>query len=132
MPNGDKRHVSLASRCVNKAKANYAHLEQEALSIILDICKFHHYLHGQSFSLLKDHCPLITILPPHKKEMPSLTSSQIQRLSGHTFSMVYPKADARGNASTVVYYSYHSLSQNQSYIKRHFLFQPDTRCANFS
>lgn len=101
MPNGVERPIAFASRTLNKAEANYAQLEREALGIIFGVRKFHQYLYGRKFMLLTDHRPLTTILGPHTG-IPSLAASRLQRwallLSGHLYDIKYRKADSHCNA----------------------------------
>ncbi|XP_057691299.1 uncharacterized protein K02A2.6-like [Corythoichthys intestinalis] len=100
-PNGDERPIAFASRTLNKAESNYAQLEREALSIIFGVRKFHQYLYGRKFTLLKDHRPLTTILGP-LAGIPSLAAARLQRwallLSAHSYDIKYRKSDLHCNA----------------------------------
>lgn len=100
-PNGEERPIAFASRTLNKAEANYAQLEREALSIVFGVKKFHQYLYGRKFSLFTDHRPLTTILGPHTG-IPSLAASRLQRwallLSAHSYDIKYRKSDSHCNA----------------------------------
>ena len=61
-----------------KAEKNYSQIEREALSIIFGVRKFHQFLYGQSFVLVTDHKPLLTIFGP-KKGIPVMSASRLQR-----------------------------------------------------
>ncbi|KAI5611825.1 hypothetical protein C0J50_11790, partial [Silurus asotus] len=101
MPNGQKRPIAFASRSLNKAEANYAQIEREALSIVFGVRKFYQYIFGRKFTLLTDHRPLTAIFGPHHG-IPALAASRMQRwallLSAHTYDIKYRKSELHGNA----------------------------------
>lgn len=101
LPDSGEKPIAFASRTLNKAEANYAQREQEALSMVFGVRKFHQYLYGRKFKLLTDHRPLMTILGPYTG-IPSLAASRLQRwvllLLGHSYGIKYCKSDSHCNA----------------------------------
>ena len=53
------------------AERNYPEIEQETLSLVYGIRKFHQYLNERKFVLVTDYKPLTTLLGP-KKSIPPL------------------------------------------------------------
>ena len=76
----------------------------EALSLIFGVKKFHMYLYGKSFTLLKDHILLMTLFGA-KKLIPTLAAARMQRwsliLSTYDYSIEYPKSIDHANADAL-------------------------------
>lgn len=99
MPSVEWRPIAFASWTLSKAESNYAQIERETLSIVFGVKKFHQYLFGRKFTLLKDHRPFTSIFDPHTG-LPSLAASRMQRwallLSAHQYDIKYQHGNADG------------------------------------
>jgi hypothetical protein len=76
--NGKHQPIAFASSTLTEVQRNYSQLEKEAFSIIFGLKRFHQYLCGNSFTILTDHRPLLTLLGPHCS-VPAHTASRLQR-----------------------------------------------------
>ena len=101
LPSGEERPVAYASRTLTKSERNYAQIEKEALSIVFGVEKFHQYLCGRKFLLVKDHKPLTTLLGP-KSGIPTLAAARLQRwallLAAYQYDIEYRSTEKHGNA----------------------------------
>ena len=75
---GQERPVAYASRTLTPAECNYAQIEREALVIAFAVRKFHQYLYGHQFTLVKDHQPICKLLGSNQG-VPSLAAARMQR-----------------------------------------------------
>ena len=57
--------IYFASRAISTTEANYQNLEQETLTTIWGMEKFHYFLYGNEFTLETDQKPLISIYWKH-------------------------------------------------------------------
>ena len=100
-PDGSERPIAYASKSLTSAEKHYSQIEQEALSIIFGVKKYHQFLYGQTFLLLTDHKPLLTIFG-QKKGILTMAASRLQRwaiiLSAYTYSIAYKPTKEHGNA----------------------------------
>ena len=73
--------VMFTSRALTGSEKNYQNLEQECLSTIWGMEKFHYFLYGKEFTLETDQKPLVSIYKKHMVEI----SPRIQRLVVRSF-----------------------------------------------
>ena len=78
LTDGGERPIAFSSRTMTKAKKNYSHIDQEALSLVYGVKKFHSYLYGCKFVLVTDHKLLTAIFNP-KGKIPPITAARMQR-----------------------------------------------------
>ena len=74
-PDGSEQPIAFASRTLSSQERNYPQVENEALSLIFGIRKFHKYVYGQKFTVFTDHRPLTAILGP-KTGIPTLAAAR--------------------------------------------------------
>ena len=102
---GEEKPIAFASCTLSQSEQNYSMIEKEALVIIFGVKKFHQYLSGQIFTLLKDHKPVTYILGP-KRGIPALAASGLQRLSiqlaAYTYDIEYHASKYHGTADALL------------------------------
>ena len=86
---------------MTRLERKYAQIDNEALSIVWGVKRFHVYLYGRRFSLGTDHKPLTAIFHP-KKEVPAMTAPRLQRyalfLAGFDYDTEYKSTTKHCNA----------------------------------
>ena len=101
---GKEKPIAYASKTLSSAEQNYSQIEKEALSLIFGVKKFHNFLYSQSFKLITDHIPLLTIFGP-KKGIPIMAARHLQRwaiiLAAYTYEIQYKPTAKHGNADTL-------------------------------
>ena len=104
MEDGQERPIAYASRTLSSSEKNYAQIEQEALSIIFGVKKFHQFLYGRKCTLVTDHQPLLTILGP-KTAIPPLAAARMQRwaivLSAYDYQIEYRSSAKHSNCDAL-------------------------------
>ena len=99
--NGKHQPIAFSSCTLTEAQRNYSQLEKEAFSIIFGLKRFHQYLCGNSFTILTDHRPLLTLLGPHCS-VPAHTASRLQRwaliLASYHYKIEYRSTTAHADA----------------------------------
>lgn len=76
--NGEERIIMCSSSTLNKSEQNYAHIQKEALAVVVAVRKFHKYLYGRCFTLVCDSKPIKHIFDAHA-QIPTLASLRLQR-----------------------------------------------------
>jgi len=98
---GRERPIAFASRSLTTAEQNYAQIDREALSLVWGVRKFNQYLHGQKFTLITDHQPLVSIFHP-AKTVPIMSAQRLQRwalfLGAHRYDILFKGTKQHGNA----------------------------------
>lgn len=104
MLDGSERPIAMASRTLNPAEKNYAHLEREALSLVFGVCRFHQYLAGREFLLRTDNKP-ISFIFKENKAIPQMASARIQRwaltLSAYKYKLEFKAGKFNSNADAL-------------------------------
>lgn len=77
-PDGSEKPIAFASKTLSSSQVSYSQIENEALSIVYGVTKFHTYLYGRTFELTTDHQALTTLFHPNKK-LPVMTLHRLQR-----------------------------------------------------
>ena len=89
---GTTKPIAQVSRTLLPEERNYNQTVKESLAIIYVIKKFHWFIHGRKFTLLKDHRPLFSIFGS-KKSIPTHTANSLQRwgiiLLNYNFKMEF-------------------------------------------
>ncbi|CAB4033870.1 Transposon Tf2-9 poly, partial [Paramuricea clavata] len=102
--NGKHQPIAFASCTLTEAQRNYSQLEKEAFSIIFGLKRFHQYLCANSFTILTDHRPLLTLLGPHCS-VPAHTASRLQRwaliLALYHYKIEYRSTTAHADADSM-------------------------------
>ncbi|XP_055844677.1 uncharacterized protein K02A2.6-like isoform X2 [Episyrphus balteatus] len=100
-PDETEHPIAHASKTLNKSQGNYSQIENEALSIIFGVQKFHQFVYGRKFELFTDHKPLISIFHPHHR-LPVMTVQRLQRwaiiLMAYDYMIRYKPTEKHGNA----------------------------------
>ncbi len=78
MADGTERPIAFASRSLTAAEKNYAQIDREALSLVWGVKQFNQYLYGNTFTLITDHQPLVSIFNP-QKGVPQTAAARMQR-----------------------------------------------------
>ena len=103
-PDGTEQPITFASKTLPSTEKNYSQVENEALSVIFGVRKFHQYLSGRHFQLTNDHKPLLAIFSP-EKSLPVMTLQRLQRwaliMIGYDYHIVYRKSDDHANADAL-------------------------------
>ena len=103
-PNGEETPIAYASCTLSKPEQNYSQIEQEGLSLVFGVKKFHSYLYGRRFTMYTDHKPLQTLFNPNKS-ISTMVSQHIQRwalkLSMYTYRVKHRPGKAHCNADAL-------------------------------
>ena len=75
---GSEKPIYFASRALSKAERNYAQIEREGLAVIFGVSKFHKYIYGRVFTIIKEHKPLLGLFKEYRAISPT-GSARVQR-----------------------------------------------------
>ena len=80
------RPIAFASKTLTDVKTKYANIEQECLSVVFGLEKFHTYIYGRDISVYNDHKPLkmITKNPIHAAPQVTKNVTMITEVQLHT------------------------------------------------
>ena len=109
---GSEHTIAFVSRTLSVTEQNYAQIENEALSSIFGIQKFHTNLYERKFTSITDHKPLLTILGP-KTGIPTNSAAWMQRwaltLSAYHYDIVFKNTGEHENADSLSCFLYLNL-----------------------
>ena len=116
-PDGQERPILFASQTLTSSECNYSQIEEEALSLVYGVKKFHRYLFGRQFTLLTDHKPLTTIFGP-KRGVPTLAAARLQRwaliLSTYSYDVEFRPTQQHSNADMLSHLPLQQLQDSQT------------------
>ena len=91
MPDGCDKPIAFASRTLTSSERNYAQYENQGLSVIFGLKKFHKYLQGNKFCIVTDHKPLVSLFGD--KPASPMASARVARwhmiLSAYEYTIVH-------------------------------------------
>ena len=103
-PDGTERPLGFVSRSLSASERKYSQIEREALSITFGVSKFHSYLHGNLFTLVIDHKPLVMLFGEHA-DLPEMASARTRRwalkLTAYQYEIRYRRTEDMGNADAL-------------------------------
>ena len=101
---GQEHPITFTSRTLSVSEKNCSQIEKEALSLIVDIHKFHKYIYGSLFTLVTDHRPLTALFGP-KSGVPALAAGRLQRwalfLSSYDYEIEFRNTKAHANVDSL-------------------------------
>ena len=77
----DDKPVIYTSRNLTETEQRYSNIEQELLSVVFALERFHHYVYGYTATVQSDHKPLVSVW----KKSIVCNSSRNDKLSSHRF-----------------------------------------------
>ena len=66
------RPIAFASKSLTSSERSYSNTEREALGILHDLEKFHHYCFAREVSIITDHKPIVAVF---KKDVATLSQT---------------------------------------------------------
>ena len=104
--------IQYASRALTETEKRYSQIENEMLSIVYGLTRFHTYTYGRKVTIYDDHKPLTAVLKKPTAESPVRLQRMLCRIMGYDFEFKLVKgkylliADALSRSQTT--------SQNRS------------------
>ena len=86
----DNKPVIYASRALTETEQHYLNIEQELLSVVLALERFHHYIYGYTATVQTDHKPLVSVWKSMVCNSPRL-QRLLLRLSQYDVNIEYLK-----------------------------------------
>ena len=101
MKDESEKPIYFTSRALSKAERNYAQIEREGLAVIFGVSKFHKYIYGWEFTIIKDHKPLLGLFKENRAISPT-GSPRVQHwalvLASYHNQLVYKPGSKISNA----------------------------------
>ena len=85
----DGRPIAFSSKTLTKTQSNYSNIERETLALVHGLDRFHTYLYGRSFTIIKDHKPLDMICNKSIAAAPPRLQRMMVRIHGYDYRVVY-------------------------------------------
>ena len=102
-PDGSVKAIAHASCSLKPVEQNYSQIEKEDLALIFALNKFHKYIYGRNFTLLKDHLHLLSTFG-NCKSIPVHSASRLRwaaTLLGYDYRFEYRKSTDSGLADAL-------------------------------
>jgi hypothetical protein len=81
--------VVYASRSLNQAERNYAHIEKEMLAIVYGCSKFHQYVYGNTTTVETDHKPLESLFKKSLSKAPQRVQIMMLKVQQYDLTVKY-------------------------------------------
>ena len=85
----DGKPVAYASRSLSSAERRYAQIENEMLSVLFGLSKFHHYTYGRDVTLVTDNKPLVTIRAKPLGKAPKRLQHMLLKSQEYSYQLTY-------------------------------------------
>ena len=103
-PDASEKAVMHASRTLTPAERRYGQIEKEASALIFAVRRFHKFIYGRRFTLLRDHKQLLSIFGSNKG-IPAHSANRLQCwalvLLRYNFDIQYRRSEDFGKADAL-------------------------------
>ena len=83
--------VQYASRALTETEKRYSQIEEEMLSVVFGLTRFHTYTYGRKVTVYNDHKPLAAVLKRPVGENPIRLQRMLCRIMGYDLDFMYIK-----------------------------------------